>query len=263
MLYLPQDTWVHRLHPQAKGGGLLLYFLCVLLLSHPLWLLLPAIVLSAVVASGRLWAAFTKVAPLLGVLFVATVLMWALVYGGGEAWFELGFLSVSKSGLIFGFAMAMRLCLMVAAGIAYLAATRVEETTWSLRRSGIPYRAAFALGLSFRLLPLFLAQARRIREAQMARGLDLESGGLLRRARSHLPLIVPVLLSAMRRVDRLAVALECRGFGSDGETTSYHEYRFGPFDVLWVCGAAGLLALEVWLRWQGLGGLGMGRMPGS
>lgn len=261
MLYLGRTSLLHELHPHTKGISLILFFACALLLSHPLWLLIPSGVLVATVLIWRLQPAYRTVALLIGILFVMTTLMWALVFGRGEPLFTLGNLEVSREGLVFGVGMGMRLSLMIAAGIVYLAVTRVEETTWSLRRAGVPYRAAFALGLSFRLLPLFLGQARRIREAQIARGLDLQAGGPIRRARAHLPLIAPVLLSAFRRADRLAVALECRGFGSAGPVTSIREPRFAWRDALVLVLVAGLLSVEIWLRCKGYGSLGGGRMP--
>jgi energy-coupling factor transport system permease protein len=260
VLYLDRPTSLHRLHPQAKGAALLLFFACALVFSHPLWLLLPAVCLLAVVFGWRLQGAYRRVIVLIGVLFLATILMWALVLGGGEPLVALGPLAVSREGLLFGVGMGMRICLMIAAGVVYLATTRPEETVWALQRTGVPYRAAFSLGLVFRLLPLFLDQARRIREAQIARGLDLGARNPLERARAHLPLVAPVILSALRRVDRMAVALEGRGFGGSVRRTSMWEPRFGLPEMLALAAAGGLLAVEILVRLAGHGALEAGRL---
>jgi len=260
VLYLDRPTALHRLHPQVKGAALLIAFACALVLSHPLWLLLPAAGLLAVVLAWGLQPAYRRVIVLIGVLFVATILMWALVLGGGEPLVSLGPLAISREGLLFGVGMGMRICIMIAAGVVYLATTRPEETVWALQRSGVPYRAAFSLGLAFRLLPLFLSQARRIREVQIARGLDLGARNPLERARAHLPLVAPVILSALRRVDRLAVALEGRGFGGSARRTSMREPRFGLREMLALLSVAGLLVVEVLIRLAGHGSLEVGRI---
>lgn len=261
MIYLDRPSALHRLHPQTKIVAALLAFACALTLSDPRWLLLPAACLLAVIAACRLFPAYRSVAFLMVLLFAATAAMWALVLGGGDPVLSMGPLRISRGGLWFGVGMGMRLDLMIAAGVVYLATTRVEETTWGLHRTGLPYRVAFALGLSFRLLPLFLAQVRRIREAQTARGLSEWEGGAIARVRAHLPLVAPVILSALRRSDRLAVALECRGFGASAKRTSMLQPRFGRADVLALAAVGGLLAFEVVLRLAGHGCIGAGRVP--
>jgi energy-coupling factor transport system permease protein len=254
-LYQERQTGLHSLHPVTKLLLLLIGFAGALAFSHPLWLLAPALALLLVTLCFRLLPAFRTVWVLMLILFLVTVILWTLFYGGGEPIASLGPLRLSRQGLLRGLGMGLRLEVMIATGIVYLVTTRIEEFTWALSKLGVPYRAAFTLGLSFRLVPLFLAQARRARDAQIARGLDLSSGGPLRRVRNHLPLFAPVLLSAIRRADRLAIALEVRGFGSRPTRTSLRRHSFAHRDwaALLLLGAAVTTAFV--LRGLGFGGL--------
>ena len=99
------------------------------------------------------------------------------------------------------------------AAIIFLTCTPIEDFTYGLSKMGIPFVASFALTLAFRLTPLFIETGQAIVMAQKARGLNLDSGGVLRRIRHYVPIIVPVLASGLRRADQLAIALESRGFG--------------------------------------------------
>jgi len=212
-------------------------FAAMLLITDPLWMLVPAGCLLGLVWGWRLFPAYRGVALLMAVLFAMTLLLGTLA-GRGPA---------ASAGL------ALRLAAIIGTGVAYLAVTRPEETVWSMERVGVPYRVAFSLGLALRFLPLFLGQARRIREAQLARGLETGRRGLVQRARAHLPLVAPVILSALRRADRIAVALEGRGFGGSAPRTSWRRPRFGWQDLVALLLAGSLLALAVALRVTGGG----------
>jgi len=113
----------------------------------------------------------------------------------------------------------------------------------------------FGLSLSFRLLPSFLEVVSTVREAQRSRGLDLDTGGLVAKARKHLPLLVPVFVSSIRHSDDMALALESRGFGRSNPRTYLKNYEFGLRDVLLLLAITGLLVFLGRLRAQGLGGV--------
>ncbi len=109
--------------------------------------------------------------------------------------------------------------------LIFLTTTPIEDFTNGLRGPELPFVVSFALSLSFRLTPLFLETAQTIPMAQRSRGLNLECGGLLKHIRHYVPIIIPILVSGLRRSDQLAVALESKGFGRSGERTVFAEYR--------------------------------------
>src|SRR5206468_961941 len=97
---------------------------------------------------------------------------------------------------------------------------------------GLPYTIGFTLTLAFRLVPVFFDAALSVVQAQRCRGLEFGRGGLVARLRRFVPIIVPVLIGALRRADRMAMALELRGFNSGRPRTTYLRARAGRADVL-------------------------------
>jgi energy-coupling factor transport system permease protein len=203
-----------------------------------------ALVVLAAAGLGRVLDAVAAMASLLLTLFVATTLMWWLFAPEGGL-IRDGF---QPAAMARAASLGLRLALMVASGVVFLATTRVEDFAHGLRALGLPYRVAFALTLAFRLVPTFVASGRAVAEAQRARGLDLDHGGIVTRMRRYTPLVVPMFLTSVRRADRLAAALETRGFGSGEKRTDLAEHRFAGRDAAAAALLMGLVAGTIWGR---------------
>jgi energy-coupling factor transport system permease protein len=256
-LYLDQGTVLYRMHPQVKLATLAATFASAYVMEEA-FAIVPVAVAVAILLHGA--GALPNVRRL-RILFLAvptaTFVIWSIFYGEGEPFPVLAAVGVTWEGVRYGAGMALKLETFLGASILFLSITRVEEFTAALRGLGLPVRVSFAIALSFRLVPLFLASAVSVVAAQRARGLEFSRGGLPERLRRYVPVIVPVFMGALRRADSMAMALEVRGFGADRPRTSYVRARFGPRD--WV--AAGvivtitLLYLWAWSR-------GWGRIDG-
>ena len=226
-LYLDRDSPVHRLDPRTKLLLLLGSFMAAVLFSRPgplLWLLL---VLFAYGALARALSNLRRIWGLLATIAGVTILTWGL-FGAGATpllW------RVTREGLAFGLAAALKIDGMIVAGMIFLSATRTEEIVLALIRLRVPFPAAFAFSLALRMVPTILGTAVTVTEAQRSRGLDLATGGPIRRLRKHVPLLVPILLHTLRSTDQLAMALECRGFGARRERGSYLEIGFHRRDA--------------------------------
>ena len=149
---------------------------------------------------------------------------------------------------LYGLAMGLRLSAMVAAGMVFMATTMVEEFAHGLRRLGLPYAVSFALAGAVRLVPTFLGSSASVVEARKSRGLDLEAGNLLARLRKHLPVLVPVFVTAIRSAELTAMALESKGFGAHHRRSYYLELRMRATDWMCVALAAGAAAVAVYAR---------------
>jgi energy-coupling factor transport system permease protein len=150
--------------------------------------------------------------------------------------------------------MGLRLSTFVAIGLTFLSTTRNEELTNGLIRSRIPYPVAFALSTALRLVPTFAGAGATIIQAQISRGLDLESGSILSRFRKFIPQAVPLFIYAIRHTHLLAIALESKGFSPESKRTFYHELRMGRADYLTIALLLLLLGLALYIRI----GLGLG-----
>ncbi len=242
LLYVDRESVMHRLHPVTKLVALPVLFGVAMHLERLETLALLAVVVLVIAALGRVLDAVAGMASLLVTLLVATTVMWWLFAPQGGLIRE-GF---QPAALARATGLGLRLALMVGSGIVFLATTRVEDFAHGLRALGLPYRVAFALTLAFRLVPTFVASGRAFAEAQRARGLDLDHGGLVTRMRRYTPLVVPMFLTSIRRADRLAAALETRGFGSGEKRTDLAEHRFGARDGLAALALAALVAASFW-----------------
>ncbi len=254
-LYLNKNTFVHRLNPITKILCLLLLFAAAMFFIHPLYLLMLAgLVLVIGISSGSL-ENLKKLWILMAMIGFFSFILWSFFYKGPTVIFRYRFISVSEESLLYGLGMAIRLNIMLFSGLIFLSTTRIEDFTAGLNKLGVPFSASFALSLAFRLVPMFLGTAGIIIEAQKSRGLDLDSGNIFQRIKKHIPLLIPVFVSALRTADNLSMALESKGFGAGLKRTYYMQYAFRTADCLALGFIVGLNAVILYLRLQGLGGI--------
>ncbi len=215
-IYVPRPSPVHALHPATKlallAAGIVAPFLTLRLAPQVAAFAVP---LAAAALAGTLRQVLAPWKPI-AAIFVLSVLIWG---------------AFGDAGWVAAVAYGLRVTAVFLLGLLFLTTTRVEETIHALRSFRVPYRLAFALGLAFRLVPLFLASAASIVDAQRARGLDLETGGPLARLRKYVPVLVPVFMTSLRNADHMAVALDARGFSSSGPRSRFKSYAFGAADA--------------------------------
>ncbi|HIE04579.1 MAG TPA: energy-coupling factor transporter transmembrane protein EcfT [Candidatus Latescibacteria bacterium] len=243
--YFPADSPVHRLDPRAKLLGSLLIMIGVLgARSLPAFGLL-AIGLSATTALGRLPISLVLrgLRPFFW-LFLLTFLLNAYFTPGSP-----GPLGTSLEGTSQGAVLTARLALMVLTASLLTLTTSpidltdgIERLLKPLRRVKVPaHEVAMMMVIALRFLPLLAEEADRIKKAQMARGVDFE-GGILKRLKNIVPILVPLFLSAFRKADLLSLAMEARCYRGGEGRTSFSELRFGLGDGL-ALATSGLLAL--------------------
>ncbi len=244
-LYEPGTTLLHRADAAAKILALSAWFLVAVLVTRPGPVAGLAALVALVAAVTGLWRVLMRFAVFMGTLFVVSALLWSFFsFGPGPA-------AAVQGPLARGVVMAARLTIMLSMGLLFLASTRIEDVASGLRRLGLPWVAAFALTLAFRLVPLFAASASTIVSAQACRGLDVHEGGPVTRLKRYLPLLVPLVLVSLRSADGLAMALESRGLGMNEGRTSAIATRFGPGEAAGVAVSAAVLAAVVWLKLAG------------
>ena len=221
--YRDRDSALHRIHPGAKVALALGVLVASLLLSHPVYLaaiIAGTVVLAAAARVLREWWAFVRLFSVVAVTVVAINALASL--GGSTVLLEgptlpvFGRLAITWEGIAFGVAMAMRLLATVSAFTVLSLTLHPDELTRLLSR--VAYRSGLVLSLSTRLYPVVMRDAATIVDAQRSRGLDLDSGGRVARARKRLPVVVPLFHSSLERAVGIAEAMEARGFGSGART---------------------------------------------
>jgi energy-coupling factor transport system permease protein len=250
-LYLDRDTWVHRLDPRTKMLLLIGASVLAFLFVNPLYgLVVLAIVLAfgyaaqSLVNLKRIWFILLMIA-------VMTVILWTL-FGSGETPL---FWLVEREALLYGIGAALRIDIMIVAGMIFLSTTRNEEIATGLVKLGIPYRFAFAVSTALRLVPTIAATGATIGQAQRSRGLDLESGNLIQRIRKNTPLLIPVFVSTIRSTNVFSMALESKGFGASPRRTYFLKIELTRRDALVLVSFAALIVAALALRFAGYGGV--------
>jgi energy-coupling factor transport system permease protein len=244
-LYIPQPSSLHRLHPVTKLLGLLALLLAAFVVDDPRWLAPIGLVVLALLALAGALGHLGRFRWLFVLVFVFTIVVWTL--------FFRGVFVPSRAGFLFGLSTAIRLDTFLATGLLFLATTRVEEVAYALGRIGVPYPVGFTLTLAFRLVPLFFDAAGTIVQAQRCRGLRMDQGSIVVRLRRFVPVIVPVFVGALRRADRMAMALELRGFNSGRPRTTFLRATVGPRDAIALSLAFGMAALYLTAWAHGVG----------
>jgi len=243
----------HRLNPLTKAALAVSVTLATLLLGG---FAAPAALLGLVVLPG---AAVGGVAgrvlrlALLAALPLAAAAFLVLAFGrqGGTVLFALGPLEASAEGLAAAAQVTLRLLAMAAALALFGVTTPVPALVADLERRGVSPRLAFAAAATLGAVPALVEQARVVRDAQRARGLDID-GGVAARVRGVVPLAGPVLLGALHGIEARSLALEARAFG-----------RPGRRDLLWAPGDGGPERLLRWALLAAVVAIAAGRLTGA
>ncbi len=231
-LYLDRGTFVHRLHPTVKVIALFVMFWSVYWVDNPIALLPIGIFMLWVAQLTGSWRNFYRYRWYFIILVFTTTIVWLFFYRQGTPLINLPFVHVSRGSLVYGLGRGIKLAELLGASVLFLSTTRVEEFTVGLAKLGVSYRVGFAISLAFRLVPLFIDSAMTIVDAQKLRGYDFEKGGLFERMRRYVTVVIPVFMSALRRANNMAMALEARGFGLRNNPTTLIEYPVMPADVV-------------------------------
>jgi energy-coupling factor transport system permease protein len=238
-LYLDAETIVHRVDPRVKLTILLVSFALAFVSFHPAYLASLMALILLYGALGKSLSNLRRIWFVLAMVGFMAVVLWAVFAPGRTPLFW----RITAESLSFGIATALRVDAMIIAGMIFLSTTRNEEITAALLRFRLPFPAAFAFSTALRLVPTFAGAGATIIQAQKSRGLDLESGNILERTRKYVPLLVPVLLTALRGTDLMAMALESKGFGAQKERTMYLQLQMKLLD--WTFLGVTLLVLAV------------------
>lgn len=258
-LYQPGDSWLHRLDPRVK-----LLFVAgssaVLLASRNLWVMVAALAAthaalwSAGVAGRRIAWVWRVTLPTMALIAA----FWVVLNPGqGPAWVQVWFLRVTAGNVAEGLAVALRIGALAFAVFSWLFTTDQATLVRGLVALGLPHPWGLTLAMALRYLPTMAGTFRVISDAQQARALDLGRGSLPARAKAYLPIVVAMLIAALRTAENLSRALESRALGADVRRTYLRQLHFRPTDAAWTAGILVATGLFLWARIA----LGVGALP--
>jgi len=250
-LYQPGSSWLHRLDPRSKLWVTLCCALLLLLWDN-LWLVLAvlaltqAALLSAGITRRRLAAVWKAMLPTM--LLIA--LLWLLLYPGQPPLLvSFWIVRISWTSLARALTIALRLVALALALMLWLFTTDQTALVRGLVALGLPYAAGLTLAMALRYLPTMASALHTISDAQQARALDLHPRNPLVRARRYVPIIVAMLITAVRTAENLSRALESRAYGSSPQRTYLRELHYSRADWAWTVGAWMVMAGALWARY--------------
>ncbi len=247
--YYPVDSVIHRLDPRTKLAGTLVFILSLFLFRSYAAYGVSALFLASVIRASRVPFSF-MVRGLKSVIVLLLITVgFNLFLTPGTPLVHIWKLTITQEGVRTAVFMALRLVfLIIGSSIMTLTTTPnrltdgMETALAPLNRIHVPvHEMAMILSIALRFIPILIEETDKIMKAQMARGADFESGNFLQKAKNMIPLLVPLFVSAFRRANDLAIAMEARGyFGGEGRT-KMRPLRYQKGDAIAYAALAGYL----------------------
>lgn len=232
--YYPGDSFLHRMDPRAKILCTMI-FIVAIFLANNLWsyLLVAGFTFLAIAMSGVPASLIWKAIKPLWIILVFTMSIHVLTTPGNEL-FTWKFIHISEEGIRNGLIMTLRLVFLIAFSSLLTYTTSpivltdgIEALLMPFKRFGVPaHELAMMMTIALRFIPTLLEETDRIMKAQSSRGADFVNGNLWQRAKNMVPLLVPLFISAFRRADDLATAMEARCYRGGEGRTKMHQLAY-------------------------------------
>jgi len=233
---------IHILDPRMK----FLYVCTIFVAAIMFWELVPLIILFLIQIPFVLLARVQKewMRSLRGAAFLATI-----IFGTNFIFRFIG------AGYVFQFpdfeyasAMTLRFIVLIESFSIFFLTTSPDHLGLALEQSRIPYEFCFAFTTAVRFVPVLAEEAQTIMDAQKARGLELEKGNFLKRIRNYIPILIPLVINAIRRSLELAEAMESRAWGAINKRTNLYVLKMRRGDYLLILVSSLILVGSIYVR---------------
>ena len=227
--HFPGDSLVHRFDPRLKLVLTIAYIVLLFAASNPLGLTLSILFLAVMYKVAKIPGKMIlkSLKPILPIVIFTAVLNLFFVSGEGEPLVHIWFLTIYAEGVRYAVLMAVRVMALIA-GTSLLTYTTspivltdaIEQLLKPLGKLHFPvHELAMMMSIALRFIPTLIEETDKIMNAQKARGAQLDTGKMTDRVKALVPVLIPLFISAFRRADELAMAMECRCYrGGDGRT---------------------------------------------
>ncbi len=238
--YYSVDSVIHRLDPRTKIIGTFFFIVILFVIKGIYGLLLAGLLLLLVVKAAKVPLSYiVRGQKSIMFLLMFTVVLNMLMVKG-EVLVQVWFLKITREGIYTAVFMAIRLILLVI-GCSLMTLTTtplqltdgLERLLRPLKKIKVPvHDISMMMSIALRFIPILMEETDKIMKAQSARGADFDSGGLVQKAKALIPVLVPLVISAFRRADELATAMEARCYRGDEGRTRMKELRYKKQDYV-------------------------------
>ncbi len=237
--YYSGNSPLHRLDPRVKIIGTMLFILEIFLIKDFIGFGLCTLVLGLVVYISKVPLSFILkgLKPIFIILIFTFVLNMFMI--DGKIIWQFGFLKLTDKGLYTALFMSIRLILLIIGSSLLTLTTKpitltdgIESLLKPFKIIGLPsHEIAMMMSIALRFIPTLTEETDKIMKAQQARGADFETGGVIKKAKAMVPILVPLFISAFRIAQDLAMAMEARCYRGGEGRTKLNEMEFGKVDI--------------------------------
>ncbi|MDE7018189.1 MAG: energy-coupling factor transporter transmembrane protein EcfT [Lachnospiraceae bacterium] len=238
--YYQADSVIHKLDPRVKLIATITFILSLFLVKNFAGYIIAAIFLASVIKLSKVPFRF-MVKGMRAILFLLLItVIFNLFLTPGEELFSIWKLTVTKEGLRSAIYMAIRLTFLIIGSSVMTLTTTPNNLTDGMEKLMNPlkilkvpvHEVAMMMAIALRFIPVLLEETDKIMKAQIARGADFESGNLIKKAKSLVPLLVPLFISAFRRANDLAMAMEARCYRGGEHRTKMKPLQYKKRDAM-------------------------------
>lgn len=238
--YYNTDSVLHRLDPRVKLAGTMIFIISLFLGQTP-WLYVCATIFLAIIIKISKVPFKFMVKGLKTVVFLLIFsTAFNLFLTDGDVIFELGFLKITKQGLYASVFMVIRLVYLIIGSSVMTLTTTPNQLTDGLEKAfgflkifNAPvHEIAMMMSIALRFIPILTEETDKIMKAQSARCADFESGNIIQRAKAMVPILVPLFVSAFRRANDLAMAMEARCYHGGSGRTKLKPLKYRKTDAI-------------------------------
>ena len=258
--YFPGNTVIHRLDPRTKLLFTVLYIVALFSAKGGVTYAVLFAVLCASIAVSRIHPRniLRGMKPILFIIVLTAVLN--IFYTPGDPIWQWKFLKITVEGLWAAFFMVLRISFLITCTFLLTYTTSpimltdgLERLLGPLKKVCVPvHELSMMMSIALRFIPTLIEETDKIMSAQKARGADFDTGNLFQKAKALVPLLVPLFISAFRRADELATAMECRCYHGGEGRTRLRQLRFQGSDIAALILGAALVALVLIFRALGI-----------
>mgnify|MGYP002761840022 FL=1 len=225
--YYQTESVIHKMDPRVKLGGTILFIISLFFFKNYAGYVIAALFLGLVIRLSKVPFKFMVKGMKTIVMLMLITVVFNLFLTPGTPLFTIWKLTITQEGLKMAISMAVRLTLLIIGSSVMTLTTTPNNLTDGMEKMMGPlkvfkvpvHEVAMMMSIALRFIPILLEETDKIMKAQIARGADFESGNLFKRAKAMVPLLVPLFISAFRRANDLAMAMEARCYrGGEGRT---------------------------------------------
>ncbi|MGN0677774.1 MAG: energy-coupling factor transporter transmembrane component T family protein [Ruminococcus sp.] len=239
--YFPVDSIIHRLDPRYKIVMIMIYMIMIFSGDSVICLAIGFVYTALAVALTKisLKVYFKSIKPVFPFLLF-TALLNILFIRDGDIYFQWQFIKITSEGINTSIFMIVRIILLLAGTSVLTYSTSpivltdaIERLLSPLKKIKFPvHELAMMMSIALKFIPVLIEETNKIISAQKARGAELDSGNIIAKAKSLIPILVPLLISSFRRAEELATAMECRCYNGGEGRTRLRQMKSGKADYI-------------------------------